>query len=162
MSFSDEDWVDPLHTSQDRHPTRYENEDTSPTTERELKGWYAYPIAAEADEEPKKGAFLPVLLEQLARENGVFFSDHSKPCVDHHATAQSSHTARDADGQHKNSEQCMVRYLGFEMSTSSLALYTSSAAVLLQALVLICFSSFADHGIASFPLSLNYDQQPVF
>jgi UMF1 family MFS transporter len=25
----------------------YEGEDTSPTTERELKGWYAYPIAAE-------------------------------------------------------------------------------------------------------------------
>lgn len=93
-----------------------------------------------------KGAFLPVLLEQLARENGVFFSDHSKPCVDHHAatTTTQSH-ARDAE-QQKSSEQCMVRYLGLEMSTSSLALYTSSAAVLLQALVLICFSSFADHG----------------
>lgn len=47
----------------------------------------------------------------------------------------------------------MVRYLGLEMSTSSLALYTSSAAVLLQALVLICFSSFADHGKYSHSLS---------
>ncbi|KAH8640444.1 hypothetical protein IG631_03385 [Alternaria alternata] len=26
---------------------RYEGEDTSPTTDRELKAWYAYPIAAE-------------------------------------------------------------------------------------------------------------------
>jgi UMF1 family MFS transporter len=26
---------------------RYEGEDTSPTTSRELNGWYAYPIAAE-------------------------------------------------------------------------------------------------------------------
>lgn len=26
---------------------RYEGEDTSPTTTRELNGWYAYPIAAE-------------------------------------------------------------------------------------------------------------------
>lgn len=26
---------------------RYEGEDTSPTTPRELKGWYAYPVAAE-------------------------------------------------------------------------------------------------------------------
>jgi len=26
---------------------KYEGEDTSPTTDRELKAWYAYPIAAE-------------------------------------------------------------------------------------------------------------------
>jgi len=31
---------------QDR-PARYANEDTSPTTERELRGWYSYGIAAE-------------------------------------------------------------------------------------------------------------------
>lgn len=40
----------------------------------------------------------------------------------------------------------MVKYLGREMSTSSFAMYTFSTAVLLQAVVLICFSSFADHG----------------
>lgn len=28
-------------------PVRYANEDTSPTTERELRGWYSYGIAAE-------------------------------------------------------------------------------------------------------------------
>lgn len=26
---------------------RYEGEDTSPTSPRELRGWYAYPVAAE-------------------------------------------------------------------------------------------------------------------
>ena len=30
----------------DRMP-RYEGEDTSPTSQRELKGWYAYALAAE-------------------------------------------------------------------------------------------------------------------
>ena len=30
-----------------RECARYDNEDTSPTTERELRGWYAYGIAAE-------------------------------------------------------------------------------------------------------------------
>jgi UMF1 family MFS transporter len=46
MSFSDDGgdddavWVE---------PSRYEGEDTSPTTARELKGWYAYPIAAEVN-----------------------------------------------------------------------------------------------------------------
>ena len=46
MAFSDdgEDYdTDVLQTSK----KSYEGEDTSPTTERELKGWYAYPIAAE-------------------------------------------------------------------------------------------------------------------
>jgi hypothetical protein len=28
-------------------PRRYENEDTTPTSDRELKGWYSYGLAAE-------------------------------------------------------------------------------------------------------------------
>ena len=49
MSFSDdgndmEEWADQSSTQK-----RYEGEDTSPTTPRELKGWYAYPIAAEVN-----------------------------------------------------------------------------------------------------------------
>jgi UMF1 family MFS transporter len=55
----------------------------------------------------------------------------------------------DADEKAGDSEQCMVRYLGRDMSTSSFAMYTFSTAVLLQAVVLICFSSFADHGKAN-------------
>jgi len=43
MSYQDED--DETATSQPR--VRYEGEDISPTTTRELHGWYAYPIAAE-------------------------------------------------------------------------------------------------------------------
>jgi UMF1 family MFS transporter len=39
MSF--EDAVTPSH------PSRYNDEDTSPTTPRELRGWYSYAIAAE-------------------------------------------------------------------------------------------------------------------
>lgn len=40
----------------------------------------------------------------------------------------------------------MINFLGSDISTSSFAMYTFSAAVLVQALTLICFSSFADHG----------------
>ncbi|KAG9194838.1 hypothetical protein G6011_04873 [Alternaria panax] len=126
---------------------RYEGEDTSPTTDRELKAWYAYPIAAEVFAVVAVGAFLPVILEQLARENGVFFSDHSKPCVDDSASGRlriREDAGQKAEGG--DSEQCMVRYLGRDMSTSSFAMYTFSTAVLLQAVVLICFSSFADYG----------------
>ncbi|KAH9866013.1 hypothetical protein J1614_008577 [Plenodomus biglobosus] len=121
----------------------YENEDTSPTTPRELNGWYAGPIAAEVYAVVAVGAFLPVLLEQLARENGVFYSDRSKPCVHHDDAAGRVRMREEGNG---GGDQCMIELLGKEMSTSSFAMYTSSAAVLMQALVLICFSSFADHG----------------
>ncbi|CAE7033997.1 hypothetical protein P3342_007209 [Pyrenophora teres f. teres] len=142
MSFSDdEDDEHDLDTSPVERTTNYEGEDTSPTTERELKGWFAYPIAAEVYAVVAVGAFLPVILEQLARENGVFFSDHSKPCIDHGGHASEANAPKK-----QGEEQCMVRYLGKDMSTSSFAMYTFSTAVLLQALVLICFSSFADHG----------------
>jgi UMF1 family MFS transporter len=42
----------------------------------------------------------------------------------------------------------MVKYLGREISTSSFAMYTFSTAVLIQAVVLVLFSSFADHGMS--------------
>jgi len=47
MSFSDNGDEDGLDTSHDEQQITYEGEDTSPTTDRELKGWFAYPIAAE-------------------------------------------------------------------------------------------------------------------
>ncbi|KAF2821990.1 autophagy-related protein 22-1 [Ophiobolus disseminans] len=122
---------------------RYAGEDISPTTTRELKGWYAYPIAAEVFAVVAVGAFLPVILEQLARENGVFFSDRTKPCVE--VSSSAKFRLRDEDVK-KETEQCMVTMLGKTMSTSSFAMYTFSAAVLVQALTLVCFSSFADHG----------------
>lgn len=43
MSYQDED--DEAAAPHAR--VRYDGEDTSPTTTRELNGWYAYPIAAE-------------------------------------------------------------------------------------------------------------------
>ena len=100
-----------------------------------------------------QGAFLPVILEQLARENGVFFSDHSKPCIDH-APSGKVGRGEGAATKKQGEEQCIVKYLGKDMSTSSFAMYTFSTAVLLQALVLICFSSFADHGM--FPCCYYY------
>lgn len=89
------------------------------------------------------GAFLPVVLEQLARENGHFFSDRSKPCVEHAGSVRIRADNGTTDGQ---KEQCMIRLLGKDLSTSSFSLYTFSAAVLVQAIVLVLFSSFADHG----------------
>ncbi|KAF2250766.1 autophagy-related protein 22-1 [Trematosphaeria pertusa] len=127
-----------------RQRTRYKGEDTSPTTPRELNGWYSYAIAAEVFAVVGVGLFLPVVLEQLSRENGVFFSDRSKPCVTPPGSADSGRLrVRAGDGRE---EQCIVKFLGAEITTASFAMYTSSAAVLVQAVTLVCFSSFADHG----------------
>ncbi|KAF1935790.1 autophagy-related protein-like protein 22 [Clathrospora elynae] len=149
MSFQDDDDDDENNAETSSHTltrtNNYEGEDTSPTTTRELRGWYAYPIAAEVFAVVAVGAFFPVILEQLARENGVFFSDRSKACVQ--TSSASARFRTRGDGQKDGgAQQCMVTFLGREMSTSSFAMYTFSTAVLVQAVVLVCFSSFADHG----------------
>jgi UMF1 family MFS transporter len=45
----------------------------------------------------------------------------------------------------------MIEFMGRTMSTSSFAMYTFSAAVMVQAITLLCTSSFADYG--TFPTS---------
>ncbi|KAF2748823.1 autophagy-related protein-like protein 22 [Sporormia fimetaria CBS 119925] len=128
-----------------RRHVRYGSEDTSPTTSQELRGWYSYTIAAEVFAVVGVGSFLPVTLEQLARERGVFYSERSKSCIaslGRNGTV--SHMQARADGG--TDTQCIVNFLGSDITTSSFAMYTFSAAVLVQAVTLICLSSFADHG----------------
>lgn len=79
------------------------------------------------------GSFIPILLESLARENGVLLSDPSKPCG-------SSESKGEDDGQ------CVVYVLGLEINTASFAMYTFSVSVLLQALLVVSISCAADHG----------------
>lgn len=78
------------------------------------------------------GSFIPILLESLARENGVLLKN-GKPCG----------PSNDKNG---DDTQCVVHVLGLEINTASFAMYTFSASVLLQALLVVSISSFADHG----------------
>ena len=80
------------------------------------------------------GSFIPITLEQLARERGVLLSDKETPC-------SAAVVSPDDDG-----EQCVVRFLGTEVNTASFAMYTFSLSVLFQALVIISISGAADHG----------------
>lgn len=95
------------------------------------------------------GSFLPVTLEQLARENGVLRSDGS-PCIKPKIPESDASNAllrlvrRAAQGEEES--QCVIHPFGREISTASFAMYTFSIAVLVQALVLVSFSSVADHG----------------
>ncbi|WQF77666.1 Putative MFS transporter superfamily [Colletotrichum destructivum] len=122
---------------------RYHGEDTRPTSQKELSGWYAYAFAAETYVICAIGSFIPILLETLARENGVLLSDRSTPCGT-------------SDSKNKADGQCVVYVLGIEINTASFAMYTFSISVLLQALLVVSISSAADHGNSRKKLLLTF------
>ncbi|PIG69277.1 autophagy protein Atg22 [Aspergillus arachidicola] len=166
-------------------PPQYPGDDTRPTSRRELAGWYSYSWAAEVftvcamgmyDAEQRirlnlplsaffvarlisvydLGSFLPITLEQMARDHGVLLSDKVTPCratwkapkqlSPHEALSQSLINAlrygRDVPG----ASQCVVYIFGVEVNTASFAMYTFSVSVLVQAVLIISMSGAADHG----------------
>ncbi|AEO66132.1 7f071523-790b-4752-b3ec-a9cc2f399a65 [Thermothielavioides terrestris] len=115
-------------------PARYPGEDIRPTSPKELAGWYAYAFAAEVYVICGISSFIPILLESLARENGVLLSDRKTPC------------GLSSDKNSYDGGQCIVYVLGMEINTASFAMYTFSVSVLLQALLVVSISCAADHG----------------
>ena len=96
------------------------------------------------------GSFVPITLEQLARERGVLLSDKTTPCG-----LSFDPTTSDVGGRSSlaprgpssaASAQCIIYFLGWEMNTASFAMYTFSLSVLVQALLIISISGAADHG----------------
>ncbi|KAJ5425001.1 hypothetical protein N7465_000071 [Penicillium sp. CMV-2018d] len=130
---------EPIATSPDegvqQRPPRYAGEDTTPTSRREILGWYSYGIAAEVFAVCGVGSFLPLTLEQLARERGTLQTSRL-PCVGSSA-GNSTNNAENGP--------CVVPVFGLEVNTASFAMYTFSLAVLIQALTLISFSALADY-----------------
>ncbi|KAL3469455.1 autophagy-related protein 22-1, partial [Aspergillus californicus] len=117
---------------------QYPGDDTRPTSKQELAGWYSYGWAAEVFTVCAMGSFLPITLEQMARERGVLFSDKTTPCTATWHTPEASHVT--------GSSQCVVYILGAEINTASFAMYTFSVSVLIQAVLIISMSGAADHG----------------
>ncbi|KEF51105.1 UMF1 family MFS transporter [Exophiala aquamarina CBS 119918] len=133
---------------EERHP----DEDTRHTSQKELWGWYSYGWAAEVFAICAMGSFLPITLEQLARDQGVLFKDKKTPCRAGWQTgsgpiAHPNSTAPN-DPKHGHSElpSCVIYFLGAEINTASFAMYTFSISVLIQALLIISMSGAADHG----------------
>ncbi|KAF4122651.1 MFS transporter, UMF1 family [Geosmithia morbida] len=112
----------------------YPGYDGRPTSRKELAGWFMYSFAAETYVICGIGSFIPILLESLARENGVLYSNPDVPCG-------SSDSKNQDDGG-----QCVVFILGIPVNTASFAMYTFSVSVLLQALLVVSISCAADHG----------------
>ncbi|KAI9368210.1 autophagy-related protein 22-like protein [Aspergillus egyptiacus] len=127
------------------HP-QYPGDDTRPTSKKELAGWYSYGWAAEVFTVCAMGSFLPITLEQMARERGVLFSDKTTPCAaTWHAPVASLPVNAQNSGE-ASSSQCVVYILGAEINTASFAMYTFSVSVLIQSILIISMSGAADHG----------------
>ncbi|OQE44851.1 hypothetical protein PENCOP_c002G01445 [Penicillium coprophilum] len=127
---------------------QYPGDDTRPTSKRELAGWYCYGWAAEVFVVCAMGSFLPITLEQLARDRGVLLSDKTTPCT---ASWTPSLPSPGSDApvyfpQVSDGGQCIIYFLGAEINTASFALYTFSLSVLVQAVLIISMSGAADHG----------------
>ncbi|KAL2833231.1 autophagy-related protein 22-like protein [Aspergillus cavernicola] len=125
---------------------QYPGDDTRPTSKKELTGWYSYGWAAEVFTVCAMGSFLPITLEQMARENGVLFSDKTTPCTATWHTPEASHEIYDRNPSVTSSSQCVVYLLGAEINTASFAMYTFSVSVLIQSILIISMSGAADHG----------------
>ena len=140
-----DDGVEPLTPTVSRAP-RYEGEDTSSTAPQELRGWYCYGIAAEVFAVCGPGSFLPVTMEQLARENGLLYSDRTAPCIQPKRAAEGARLLARAAAE--ETDQCIIHLFGSDITTAAFAMYTFSVAVFVQAIALVSFSSVADHGKA--------------
>lgn len=92
-------------------------------------------------------SFLPITLEQLARDNGVLLSDKTTPCTaTWNPNKQTPSLRDDYNIQKADAGQCIIYFLGAEINTASFALYTFSLSVLVQAILIISMSGAADHG----------------
>lgn len=87
------------------------------------------------------GSFIPITLEQLARDNGVLLSDLKTPCP-----SSSSHSPGGLPGAAKDSGQCVIHIGNIQINTASFAMYTFSLSVLFQAVLVVSISCAADHG----------------
>ncbi|KAK5135183.1 hypothetical protein LTR08_005570 [Meristemomyces frigidus] len=125
----------------------YPDEDTRPTSRKELLGFYTYSFAAEVFVVCGLGAFIPITLEDLARASAtaVLANDHSKPCKGTGIESPNS-TLETRNAYKHGGSQCVFTVLGTEVNTASFAMYTFSLSVLLQALVVVTMSGAADHG----------------
>lgn len=92
-----------------------------------IKGWYFYSIASEPFAVSAVATYIPLLLEQFARINGVSVKDHSVLCTSKH-------------------DKCVLGLFNNSVyiDTSSFALYTFSISVLFQTLLVITVSGLVD------------------
>jgi len=106
-----------------------------------LWGFYSYSFASEVFSIVSGSLFLPITLEQLARDNGYTLPDHQTAC------SGSLNSTNQALSANTPGTACEVKWLGGWMDTASFPLYVFSISVSLQALVVASLGDAADHPV---------------
>ncbi|KAG0671675.1 Autophagy protein 22 [Pichia californica] len=112
-----------------------------------LMAWALIGLAAEPYVVSVLGTYTPILLEQLARENGVLASDHLTPCIFKDPGNTPIPNPPPPNQINSESTACVLPILSkrFYIDTSSYALYTFSFSVLLQTVFVLTISGIADN-----------------
>ncbi|THH32735.1 hypothetical protein EUX98_g1445 [Antrodiella citrinella] len=105
---------------------------------RRLRGWLSYSFASEVFAIASLTLFMPICLEQFARDNGYLMPDKTESCF-------VSLDATDGLSMVKAAAPCVVKLGWAWVDTASFSLYVKSIGVALQALVVISMGGIADH-----------------
>ncbi|KAH9942797.1 MFS general substrate transporter [Amylocystis lapponica] len=104
---------------------------------RQLRGWLSYAFASEAFVVVSVTLFLPICLEQFARDNGYFEPERTQRCT---AISESNTGIVVMD-----EARCVVKLGWMWIDSASFSLYVNSTSVALQALTVISMGGIADH-----------------
>lgn len=110
---------------------------------KKLRGWLSYAFASEVFVIVSLTLFLPICLEQFARDNGYLMPERTVRCVG--LTQPQNGTAMAANGVEDADVRCVVKIAWFWIDTASFSLYIYSLSVALQALTVISIGGIADH-----------------
>ncbi|WVQ63802.1 uncharacterized protein L199_001956 [Kwoniella botswanensis] len=97
-----------------------------------VRAWYFYSFAAEVFSACALAIFLPITLEQLAKEIGYYAPDYTEPC----------NIASEADNG--DERICKAHILGAWVDPASFSMYVKSVAVAVQAICIISIGPLAD------------------
>ncbi|KAF8198395.1 autophagy-related protein 22-like protein [Mycena galopus ATCC 62051] len=110
--------------------------DSSKLYKKRLHGWLSYAFASEVFVIVSLTLFLPICLEQFARDNGFLLPERTQRCT---AVIGSDPTSTEPTGR------CVVKIGWLWIDTASFSLYVYSLSVALQALTVISMGGIADH-----------------
>ncbi|KAG2355817.1 autophagy-related protein 22-like protein [Suillus spraguei] len=116
----------------------------SATYKQRLRGWLSYAFASEAFVVVSLTLFLPICLEQFARDNGFLQPEKTESCSSLSGIAPA------------NDSRCAVKIGWLWIDTASFSLYVYSISVALQALTVISMGSIADRPSYRKPLLLTF------
>ncbi|EKM76305.1 hypothetical protein AGABI1DRAFT_63354 [Agaricus bisporus var. burnettii JB137-S8] len=112
---------------------------------KKLYGWLSYAFASEVFVVVSLTLFLPICLEQFARDNGFVAPDRSRPCSALKPISLPTNGTVTAMMREGDAERCEVKILWAWIDTASFSLYVYSISVFVQAITVISMGGIADH-----------------